>query len=212
MYKSATRYFGDVATGYDDRQQQTKRWQREQDIVETYISTIAPGAMVADVPFGTGRFIPFYQRRNLSAFGGDVSPDMLAIAREKVPTDAHFQLALSTAEALPLPDHSIDYLLSHRFIKWLPNRRVLQKVMREFARVTQREMLIQVKILSTHKKKRGLKRVLKWLRQDRTQAKARAITQDEFERIMRSCGWQIGVTPCPDIDVSYFVLRPSSAA
>ena len=145
-YKAASKYFGKNAENYESIRVREERWGLEQEIVRRYIETLPPGAMIADVPFGTGRFVPFYVKQRLKVFGADISEDMLKIARENVGHEPGFQIQVAAAEALPLPAQSVDYLICHRFIKWLPDTQVLGKVMKEFARVTRKEMFIQARL------------------------------------------------------------------
>lgn len=145
-YRSAAKYFGENAANYESMRTRDERWQLEQEIVRRYVTTIPTGAKIADVPFGTGRFAPFYIERNLSVFGADISEDMLSVARKNIGEAQGFELQVAAAEALPLEDRSVDYLICHRFIKWLPDTEVLGQVMKEFARVTRKEIFLQVRV------------------------------------------------------------------
>ena len=145
-YRAATKYFGENAENYENIRNKEERWGIEQEIVRRYVETLPHGARIADIPFGTGRFVPFYIKQHLNVFGADISEDMLKIARKNIGDAPGFKIQVAAAEALPLPSQSVDYLICHRFIKWLPDTQVLGKVMKEFARVTRKEMFIQARL------------------------------------------------------------------
>jgi ubiquinone/menaquinone biosynthesis C-methylase UbiE len=145
-YRSAAKYFGENAASYESIRTREERWDLEQEIVRRYVDTLPTGSKIADVPFGTGRFAPFYIERNLNVFGADISGDMLSIARKNIGEAPGFELHVAAAESLPIADQSVDYLICHRFIKWLPDTQILAKVMKEFARVTRKEIFVQVRV------------------------------------------------------------------
>ncbi|SNC66677.1 malonyl-CoA O-methyltransferase [Marinobacter sp. es.048] len=78
----------------------------------------APDLTVLDLGCGTGwftrKFADFEQIESLS--GVDLSPGMLAQAREKGP--AGISWIVGDAEHLPLPDRSIDVIFSNLMIQW----------------------------------------------------------------------------------------------
>jgi phosphatidylethanolamine/phosphatidyl-N-methylethanolamine N-methyltransferase len=70
----------------------------------------APNQRILEVGVGTGLSLPLY-RRDARIVGIDVSPEMLAKAREKVARHGLSQIeavAEGDAERLPFPDHSFD--------------------------------------------------------------------------------------------------------
>lgn len=212
-YRAAKKYFGDVAASYEDRRTKEGRWQIEQDIVAKYVRDLPTGAEIADVPFGTGRFAPFYIERKLKVFGADISPDMIAVAKEKIAESDGFRIEVSAAEALPLPDRSVDYLICHRYIKWLPDLPALERVMSEFARVTRREMFIQLK-LRVKRKKGILSELINIIRRPRPKvddgkARTHQFSASEFEKVVRSNGFQIkNIAPHSEISrgVAYYTI------
>ena len=104
---------------------------RDQAIVENYLSKIAPGSPVLDIPAGTGRFIQFCLDRGLRYTGVDISADMLEVARTKVPAGANVELTVADARALPFEDDAFDYAIIIKFIKWLPTVETLTDVLGE---------------------------------------------------------------------------------
>ena len=214
-YKAATKYFGDAAAEYEAVRRGVERWEREQQIVAEYIRGLPVGSEIADVPFGTGRFAPFYIEHKLQVFGADISADMITVAKGKIGDAPGFRIEVAPAEALPLADRSVDYLISHRFIKWLPDRAALKAVMAEFSRVTRREMFLQVKLTNPPMKKLNLTgRLVHALRRRRKPEAGKARTHEfsarEIERIIRANGFRIeSVAHHPEISVGvvYYTIR-----
>jgi ubiquinone/menaquinone biosynthesis C-methylase UbiE len=214
-YRSAAKYFGANATNYEEIRTREERWQLEQEIVKSYVKTIPVGSKIADVPFGTGRFAPFYIERHLNVFGADISDDMLGVARKNIGEAPGFELRVAAAEALPLADRSVDYLICHRFIKWLPDTQALIKVMTEFARVTRKEIFVQVRL---EPKPGALARIRKFFRKNRKK-KAASIddrirtskfTARDIRRAIRAAGLSIAHTePHPEVSkgVVYYTLK-----
>lgn len=190
QYKAASKYFGDVAAAYDDRRTNRARWEREQQIVAEYVQGLPIGSQIADVPFGTGRFAPFYIERGLQVFGADISEDMIAIAKQKLGDAKGFRIEIAAAESLPLPDRSVDFLISHRFVKWLPDFAGLKRVMAEFARVTRREMFLQVKLKRSQGFFATIRRALRKLINN-GKASSRQFTELEMDEVIRENGFRI---------------------
>jgi ubiquinone/menaquinone biosynthesis C-methylase UbiE len=99
---------------------------------------------VLDLPAGTGRFLEMLLERGLHVQAADISEDMLAEIRKRYPQlPAALTLATGDAEQLPLPDASVDYVLSWRFFHLLPLP-VTDRVLAEFRRVCRRQIIVQV--------------------------------------------------------------------
>lgn len=131
---------GDTETGY-------RQWADEYDAhlsyhdpfgggmfgsAETVIREIlddrAPG-IALDAACGTGRVAQYLQERGHKVIGVDSSPDMLALARTRLP-DADFRDG--TLELLPVEDASVDVVVTTLALCHVPD---LAVVMTEFARV-----------------------------------------------------------------------------
>lgn len=80
----ARKYVGDVATGYDAKRENSAKWRAEQATIEDIINRLPEGSSVLDIPVGTGRFIPAYERNGHKWTGIDLSSDMLTEAGSKV--------------------------------------------------------------------------------------------------------------------------------
>lgn len=93
---------------------------------------LGPGQRVADVGAGTGKFTPL-----LTATGADVvAVEPVDAMRDKIATTQPGVRTLAgTAQAIPLPDASLDALVCAQAFHWFANR----EAMDEFARVLKPE-------------------------------------------------------------------------
>jgi demethylmenaquinone methyltransferase / 2-methoxy-6-polyprenyl-1,4-benzoquinol methylase len=90
-----------------------------------------PGDTVLDVATGTGAVaLELLTRRRCTVVGLDQSPEMLAVARRRLPADV--RLVEGTADELPFPDASFDALTFTYLLRYVPDPR---GTLRELARV-----------------------------------------------------------------------------
>lgn len=136
-----TRYTGPVAQQYDARRAGTAKWQKEQDLVERILRQLPPGSSVVDIPVGTGRFLPVYRQLGIAATGMDVSPDMLARAREKCGEAA---LRLSDIRRIDASDGEYDAAVCVRFLNWV-DAAALTAAVGELARVSRQHVVLSVR-------------------------------------------------------------------
>lgn len=125
------KYTGRVAEVYDGRAGSPK-WAAETAGMARFLDRIGPGASVLDIPVGTGRFLVDYRDRGMPAIGMDVSQDMMAQARIKVP-DA--DLRYGDILAIDMPDASVDAAIAIRIMSWLHIAEMRQALL-ELARVS----------------------------------------------------------------------------
>ncbi|MDJ0895781.1 MAG: methyltransferase domain-containing protein [Alphaproteobacteria bacterium] len=94
------------------------------------------GTRLVDVACGTARFLTFVRDNypRLDITGIDLSPNYLAEARRNLSPWGGVRLIQGMAEALPLPDDSVDILTNVYLFHELP-RKVRAATVREFARV-----------------------------------------------------------------------------
>ena len=213
-YAAARHYFGGVAASYENRRAHKPKWSEETRLVESYVSRLAPGASVLDVPFGTGRFALLYVAAGLAVAGVDISADMIAEARQRHGgTIAGFDLRTAPAEQLPFADRSFDYLICNRFIKWLPSEAMVAAVATEFRRVCRKEMLIQVKLTGSPVASlmASLSRLIsRPFRKDDSKRPTARYTMRQLERCFEAGGWTISeVVDASKVGrgVKYLVLR-----
>lgn len=80
---TAIRYAGEIATLYEKRRMDKAKWIGEDRKVKTYLSDLSKGAVILDIPCGTGRFFPFYREKGFKVLGVDISPDMISQAEKR---------------------------------------------------------------------------------------------------------------------------------
>jgi ubiquinone/menaquinone biosynthesis C-methylase UbiE len=100
----------------------------DEPVVAEYLASREPGVAL-DAACGTGRFAEFLASRGHRVIGVDSSPDMLALARQRVP-EAKFHIA--GLDRLPLPDDSVDVIVCALALEHVAR---LDPVLAEFARV-----------------------------------------------------------------------------
>ncbi len=100
----------------------------DEPVVAECLAGRQPGVAL-DAACGTGRFAEFLSRRGHRVIGVDSSPEMLALARQRVP-DGEFRLG--ELDRLPLPDESVDVIVSALALEHVPR---LEPVLAEFTRV-----------------------------------------------------------------------------
>lgn len=111
------------------------RFRREQRAVKSLIDMLPYGISIADCPCGNGRWWSVLARRANHIIATDISPGMLRYARKRI---KHFNIQIDVhegdAEALFLPDRSVDYTFSHALTKHLPIP-IQYNVLAEFSRI-----------------------------------------------------------------------------
>ena len=126
----STRYFKKEAKDYDEIRLKDFRekdiFAREIEIVRKFLKNSKKG-LILDVACGTGRVFPFYENRQI--YGVDISKDMLAKAKRRVPTAKTF---VGDAEKLPFKSEMFSVVITSRFIMHTPE---YEKAIKEMARV-----------------------------------------------------------------------------
>ncbi len=130
----------EVATGYEAKRFSGRsgryRYSREQAGVRAILDQLPGDLHVLDLPCGIGRWWPALDRHASRIDGVDISPAMLAEAKKRESTTrADITLNVGDAEALDLPDGSVDLVFSHALMKHLPIP-VQYRVLGEFSRVS----------------------------------------------------------------------------
>lgn len=106
-----------------------KPWDRA--VLAAFAELVGPGGRVADVGCGTGRITAALVGLGLDAFGTDLSPGMLAVARREHP---QLSFELGSMTDLQIPDGALAGLVAFYSIIHLPPT-VLPEVLTEFDRV-----------------------------------------------------------------------------
>lgn len=103
---------------------------------------VPAGSVVLDLPCGTGRFTGFLLSRGYRVLGADIAPEMIRIAKEKADgIPGILGWAAADATRVPLPDKSIDSILTMRMFHLIPGD-VRPKIYREFARVCRGQLVL----------------------------------------------------------------------
>lgn len=143
-YPGKTAYHGRVASSYEEDRVVESTWALEQEYVKRWVESLPAGAALLDVPAGTGRFLEFYRTQGLKVTALDVSADMVTEMRRRYPEAVKgARIGVGDAERLDLPDDSVDYVISWRFLHLIPGA-VMERVLREFCRVCRGVVVVQV--------------------------------------------------------------------
>jgi ubiquinone/menaquinone biosynthesis C-methylase UbiE len=138
-----------VASSYDQIRftgRKEGRNRRKIAAIEKAMRRIGDPGMVLDIPAGTGRFFEYMKSRGLKFAGADISHEMLAEARKKVPEGAVFGLVVADAEKMPLKDGAVDVVMSIRFLFHVPGDMRI-KIIGEMARVAKRYLILDYRLL-----------------------------------------------------------------
>ena len=149
-----------VAGEYEARRFGTPlaRWKHRHDeaLVAALLARSGPHASVLDLPCGTGRLFPVLRRTVPLVFGADLALEMMQAGRAARQGEA-VPLFQADALRLPLADASVDALVSLRFLFHF-ERAERVAMLREFARVARRAVLVQTRLAA------NLKHAGRWLR------------------------------------------------
>jgi len=143
--KSMGGYYGEGAERYLERRISKKSWPKEQNTVLNFLSLLPDGLSVLDVPFGTGRFVPFYIDKNFQVYGLEKSPDMISTAKEVLGNQfAHCSIDIGDATMLEYLDASFDLVVSFRFLPHIVTFKQAESALKEFSRVTKKYAILQL--------------------------------------------------------------------
>ena len=143
--QGARKYSGAVAQGYDDKREQSPKWQVEQQVIEGMLNEFMFGSWILDCPCGTGRFFEFYHKKGFLFRGVDASADMLALAAQKIRDPMKARLAQGDIRSLPLDDKSVDASVAVRITRWL-SPEDCQVMIRELQRVTRKKIIFTARV------------------------------------------------------------------
>jgi ubiquinone/menaquinone biosynthesis C-methylase UbiE len=125
MSSSRTPDFGAVAEVYDEVRPADAQWREVFELL--YREADLGAGRVLDVGCGTGRLLDALAERGVAGTGVDKSPEMLAVARRKLPDTT---LAEAGAEELPFPDASFDRVVFHLVVHLVERRRAFAEARR----------------------------------------------------------------------------------
>ncbi|QRP49948.1 bifunctional 2-polyprenyl-6-hydroxyphenol methylase/3-demethylubiquinol 3-O-methyltransferase UbiG [Amycolatopsis sp. FDAARGOS 1241] len=132
-YVSATRTaYNTVAVSYHELLMDSlaeSPWERA--MLDTFTELVGAGARVGDLGCGTGRVTGYLAAHGLDAFGIDLSPGMIEVARQSYPG---LEFEVGSLAALPLADASLPGALAWYSLIHTPPER-LPVLVAELARV-----------------------------------------------------------------------------
>lgn len=136
----ADKYFGDIASGYDSRREQSLKWKLEQRIIEGMLDDLPAGTKVVDAPCGTGRFYGLYQQKKFNVLALDKSRDMIMQSVKKITSPELFTLAVGDVRNTGLPNDCTDVAVNCRITRWL-SPEDCQKMFAEMQRITTQRII-----------------------------------------------------------------------
>jgi SAM-dependent methyltransferase len=216
-YAAKGKYVGVTAERYDAKRRREPVWAWEDEQIRTLFSTAPPHSVILDVPSGTGRFLPILSSMGHQVLAIDVSLDMLHVAA-RAAVDLHFSQRniCADAAAIPLNAKSTDYVISNRFMQWLPSRLHVKQVIRELCRVARVSVIIQNRTPPQLLDARAsLARIRGGLLDAavpgrRLRARIRPYRESFLCAVARECGFELAerTTPCPwDATLRYLVFQ-----
>ena len=139
------RYYDNVALRYERKRKKQEWWHVEQKEMESLLDLLPKGLKVVDIPFGTGRFVPFYAERGYKISGLDASDHMLNAAKEAL-GELYDQCDCVTGSAAKLPykDKEFDLVVSTRFLRDIVTFGDAKKMLAEMARVSSKYAILQL--------------------------------------------------------------------
>lgn len=118
---------------------------RKWSLIQKAVAGLADIKTVMDLPCGTGRFTALALDHGWKLINADISAPMLEAARDCASGHEGLFGSLRTdATSLPFDDNSLDLIISIRFLMHVP-REVRVKVFQEFARVSKRHIVLDVR-------------------------------------------------------------------
>ena len=120
------RYFGNRATQYDESRVRQPKWARETvELLAVLKDLQGDDLSILDIPCGTGRIIDLLDEEIIlfsAYFGADISEDMLAVSRSKIPSELAGKISVTRADAFTYKGHqdvAPSLVLCLRFVNWL---------------------------------------------------------------------------------------------
>ena len=127
FFELKARYLGHRAKHYDQARVRHTKWVKESESLLLFLKEIESEALsILDLPCGTGRIIDLLANHSIRFgyyFGGDISDDMLDIAKNKIPQEIAHKTSVANANALSYAQNpeaqvpSVVFCL--RFVNWL---------------------------------------------------------------------------------------------
>lgn len=133
-------YYGEKARVYDERNVDTGKRRREEAALREFLS--GTKGTVLDIPVGTGHFLTLYTELGLEVVGLDVSHEMMAQAKAKVPSA---DLRVGDILQIPLCDCSVETAVCIRLLSLIDTDEMIAAV-RELGRVATERVICSLKL------------------------------------------------------------------
>lgn len=118
-----------------------KHWNTYQTVGKA-LSRLPQGAVIFDLPCGTGRFAGLCTSRGLRWIGADISREMMMVGTEKTNANALAAGYIQCdGEAIPLKSGGVDATLTIRVILQFP-RPVRINILKELARISRQYVIV----------------------------------------------------------------------
>lgn len=138
-------YYKGRAQNYNKKRLKQEWWHVEQKEMEELLASLPRNLSVVDIPFGTGRFVPFYDKFGYTISGLDSSSAMIEAARASLGA-LYDKCSCTVGDAMDLPykDGAFDLVVSTRFLRDIVTFGMAKKMLAEMARVTSKYAIIQL--------------------------------------------------------------------
>jgi ubiquinone/menaquinone biosynthesis C-methylase UbiE len=136
---------------------------RQKRALRRCLKRIGPVETLADLPCGTGRMLPVLAGHASTLLACDVSEAMMSHARQRMAGRDNVRHLLCDARNIPLPDGSVDCVVSVRFFMHLTAQE-RTAIFKEFARVSRRWVVVELGCDNAwHRCRRAIRSVLLFL-------------------------------------------------
>jgi ubiquinone/menaquinone biosynthesis C-methylase UbiE len=140
-------YYGERAENYLATRLKQEYWHQEQEVFQEILQALPRDLRVLDVPFGTGRFVPFYLEHGFKIHGLDSSEDMIAVASKELGAEfSACEVVVADALDLPFEDQYFDLIVSFRFLSHIVSASDARLILKEFHRVCRKQVMIQLRV------------------------------------------------------------------
>lgn len=119
-----------------------RRFHKEEAILNGWLDSLPPGALVLDVPCGAGRFVDTITRRGFSYLGADISLAMIDEAKQQAHSSLVEGFIHADAARLPLPDQEVDCVIIWRLLHHVRDPANRLAILREAARVSRARVIV----------------------------------------------------------------------
>lgn len=145
-YEAKGDYYRDQASSYDSIRFSSFKGRLYADlqkrIIRKILSGLPKGLSVLDLPCGTGRISRVLSEYTSSIVCGDISQDMLAVARQNLaPVNNKVVYRELDAEKIDFPNDSFDLVATIKLMHLLPYE-IQLRVLREIVRVSKRWVIV----------------------------------------------------------------------